>query len=176
MKPIKLLALFLLYLIVSCNQTDNKSADKKNPEDSINVSNKNLFIATINDKKTEDSAPLIIFTKKDNNVKESISISGVFNDVNSHIGLQVVSDTGMLVPGKYSLQQKNEKQTNGRYETNINGGSTAAENTLYKATGIVDIISIDTASKKIEANVEMDAVNKAKQKVHITGHVKSTYK
>ncbi len=140
------------------------------------MSNKNIFTATINNKETEDNAPLIILKKDDKTLKESISISGVFNDANSHIGLLVVKDSGALSPGKYLLQQQNEKQSNGRYETNINGGTIAIENTLYTAAGSVNIICIDTSAKKIEADFEMDAVNKAKQKVHITGHVNSRYK
>jgi hypothetical protein len=176
MKPKKLLALLLLYFIIGCNQTDNKSAEKNASSDSVNVTNKNVLTATINAIKAEDNAPLIIFKKKTDTSKESISISGVFNEANSHIGLLIVSDTGILSPGKYQLQQKNEKLTNGRYETNINGGATAPENTLFKATGTVNIISIDTIAKKIVADFEMDAVNKAKEKVHITGHVKSVYK
>ena len=176
MKPTKLLAAFFFYFIISCNQTDNKSAEKKASSDSVNVTNKNILTATIDTTKAEDNAPLIIFNKKTDSTKESISISGVFNAANSHIGLLVVNDTGILSPGKYLLQQNDQKLTNGRYETNINGGTTAIENTLYKTTGSVTIISIDTVTKKIKADFEIDAVNKAQQKVHITGYVNSGYR
>ena len=176
MRTKKLPALFLVCFIISCNQSDNKSADKKASSDSVNVAKTNTLTATINATKAEDNAPLIIFNKKTDSTKESISISGVFNAANSHIGLLVVNDTGILSPGKYLLQQNDQKLTNGRYETNINGGTTAIENTLYKTTGIVTIISLDTVTKKIKADFEIDAVNKAQHKVHITGYVNSNYR
>ena len=47
---------------------------------------------------------------------------------------------------------------------------------LYKAKGTVNITIFDTATKTIEADIEMDAINKIQQKVHITAHVSSNYK
>ena len=166
----------LILILFSCNNADNKTSDKSSSSDTEKNINKNSISVNIDSIQNEDVSPLILFNKKTDTSKESISISGVFNAANSHIGLLIVSDTGILSPGKYQLQQKNETLTNGRYETNINGGAIAPENTLYKATGTVNIISIDTSAKKIKADFEMDAVNKAKEKVHITGHVNSTYK
>ncbi len=166
----------LILIFFSCNNADNSASEKSSSSGTEKNINKNSISVNIDSMKNEDNSPLILFNKKTDTSKESISISGVFNAANSHIGLLIVSDTGILSPGKYQLQQKNEKLTNGRYETNINGGATAPENTLYKATGAANIISIDTLTKKIVADFEMDAVNKAKEKVHLTGHVNSTYK
>src|ERR1035437_4530907 len=176
MRNKELILLVGIFLVAGCNSNDTKVADKKATADSVNITNGNLFSADINGIKTVDKSPLILFKKNNAHKKESVSISGVFNDVNSHIGLLLVKDTGVLSPGKYLLQQKDDKKTNGRYETNINGGTTKIENTLYKATGTVNIMTFDTASKKIEADVDMDAVNKIQQKVHITAHVSSNYK
>ena len=78
--------------------------------------------------------------------------------------------------GKYLLHQKDDKKTNGRYETNINGGTTKIENTLYIATGTVNVTTFDTTTKKIEADIDMDAENKIQQRVHITAHVSSNYR
>lgn len=171
-----MILLLVFFLVAGCNNNDIKVGDKKNIQDDVNVANSNLFAAIINGIKTIDKTPLIIFKKAIDKEKESLSISGVFNDVSSHIGLMLVKDTGILSVGKYLIQQKDGKKTNGRYETNINGGATQIENTLYKTTGTVNVTTFDTAAKKIEADIEMDAVNKIQQKVHITAHVSSHYK
>jgi hypothetical protein len=176
MKNKELILLLSIFLIAGCNNNDTKVADKKPLSDSVSIDNSNLFSADINGIKTIDKSPLILFKKNSADKKESMSISSVFNDINSHIGLLLVKDTGILSPGKYLLQQKDDKKTNGRYETNINGGTTKIENSLYKTTGTVNIIIFDTATKKIEADIEMDAVNIIQQKVHITAHVSSNYK
>lgn len=176
MKKKELIILIGFFLIAGCNSNDIKVADKKATADSVNITNANLFSADINGIKTIDKSPLILFKKSSTDKKESVSISGVFNDVNSHIGLLLIKDTGNLSSGKYLLQQKDDKKTNGRYETNINGGTIPIENTLYNAAGTINIISIDTIAKKIIADVDMDAVNKIQQKVHITAHISSGYK
>jgi hypothetical protein len=174
MKKNEMILLVGFFLVTGCNNGDTKVADKKIP-DGVSVSNSNLFEANINGAKTVDKSPLIIFKKATEKERESLSISGVFNELNSHIGLVVVNDTGNLSAGKYMLQQ-NAKKTTGRYETNINGGSTDPENTLYKATGTVTVINIDTMAKKITADVDMYAINKIKEKVHISAHVNSSFK
>ena len=171
----KLILLAGIFFVAGCNSSDKKVADKKNLSDTVNITNSNLFTADINGKKTTDKSPLIILRKDAGKEKESASISGVFNDLNSHIGLVIVKDTGNLSAGKYLLQQDAKKST-GRYETNINGGSIAPENTLYRATGTVNIINIDIVAKKIIVDIDMDAVNKLHEKVHITAHVNSSFK
>jgi len=175
MKNKELILLIGIYFFAGCNN-DTKVADKKPSADSANIDNSILFSANINGVKTVDRSPLILYKKRSAKEKESVSISGVFSDLNSHIGLVLVKDSGDFSPGKYLLHQKDNKKTNGRYETNINGGTTQIENTLYKATGTVNITTFDTRTKKIEADIEMDAVNKIQQKVHITAHVSSNYK
>lgn len=176
MKNKELIIIIWIYSVVSCNNNDTKVADKNASKDSTIVTNNISFSAVINGATTVDKSPLILYKKRNAKEKETVSISGVFNDVNSHIGLLIAKDTGDFSPGKYLLQQKDENKTNGRYETNINGGTTQIENTLYRATGTVKIITFDTAIKKIEADIEMDAVNKIQQKVHITAHVSGNYK
>lgn len=176
MKIKELILLTGILLVAGCNNNDKKVAEKNATTDSVNVTNGNLFSADINGTKTVDKAPLVLFKKNNDDNKESVSISGVFNNVNSHIGLLLVKETGDLSPGKYLLQEKDDNKTNGRYETNINGGTAQIENTLYKAAGTVNITTFDTATKKIEADIEMDAINKIQQKVHITAHVSSNYK
>ena len=176
MKNKELIIIIWIFFVVSCNNNDTKVADKNSSKDSTTINKSMLFSAVINGATTIDKSPLILYKKRNAKEKETVSISGVFNDANSHIGLLLVKDTGDFSPGKYLLQQKDENKTNGRYETNIKGGTTQIENTLYKATGTVNIITFDTAIKKIEADIEMDAVNKIQQKVHITAHVSGNYK
>lgn len=176
MKIKELILLIGILLVAGCSNNDSKVTDKNATTDSVTVTNVNLFSADINGIKAIDKSPLILFKKSSADKKESLSISGVFNDVNSHIGLLLVKDTGNLSVGTYLLQQKDDRKTNARYETNINGGTTEIENTLYKATGSVNVTTFDTATKKIEADIEMNAVNKIQQKVHITAHVSSNYK
>lgn len=171
-----LILLFGVLLVAGCTNNDSKVADKNARADSMKVPKTNLFSADINGIKAVDTTPLILFTKRNADTKESLSISGVFKDVNSHIGLLLVKDTGTISVGKYLLHQKDDKKTNGRYETNINGGTTKIENTLYLATGTVNVTTFDTTTKKIEADIEMDAENKIQQRVHITGHVSSNYR
>ena len=176
MKNKELIIIIWIFLGVGCNHNDTKIADEKVLTDSTTITNSMLFYADINGVTTIDKSPLILYKKRNAKEKETVSISAVFNDANSHIGLLIVKDTGDFSSGKYLLQQKDENKTNGRYETNINGGTTKIENTLYRATGTVNVITFDTAIKKIEADLEMDAVNKIQQKVHITAHVSSNYK
>jgi|GEM_PF-6619800 len=176
MKNKELIIIIWIFFVVSCNNNDTKVADKNASKDSTIVTNNISFYAVINGATTIDKSPLILYKKRNAKEKETVSISGVFNDVNSHIGLLLVKDTGDFSPGKYLLQQKDENKTNGRYETNINGGTTQIENTLYRAIGTVNVITFDTAIKKIEADIELDAVNKIQQKVHITAHVSGNYK
>ena len=168
--------LIWIFLMTGCNNKDTKITDKKVSTDSTTITNSMLFSADINGATAIDTAPLILYKKRNANEKEMVSISGVFNNTNSHIGLLLVKDTGDFSPGKYLLQQKDETKTNGRYETNINGGTSQIENTLFRATGTVNVITFDTAIKKIEADIELDAVNKIQQKVHITAHVSGNYK
>jgi hypothetical protein len=176
MKNKELILLLSIFLIAGCNNNDTKVADKKPLSDSVSIGNSNLFSANINGIKTIDKFPLIIFKKSSADKKESVSISGVFNNVDCHIGLLLVKDIGNLCPGKYLLQQNDDTKTNGRYETDINGGTTKLENTLYKTTGTINVTTFDTATKNIEADIEMDAVNKIQQKVHIIAHLNSNYK
>ena len=163
MKNNELIIIIWIFLVVGCSNNDTKVVDKNASTDSITISNSMLFSAVINGSTTIDKSPLILYKKRNAKEKETVSISGVFNDANSHIGLLIVKDTGDFSPGKYLLQQKDENKTNGRYETNINGGTTQIENTLYKATGTVNITIFDTAAKKIEADIVMDAVNKIQE-------------
>lgn len=165
-----------ILIVVSCNNNHKKVVVELPSKDSVHNYKSNFFTADINGRKTIDSFPLIIFRKNNFPIKERLTISGVFKDIDSHIGLVLVKDSGSILPGRFLLQEKDDEKTNARYETNINGGAIPIENTLYKASGTITVTAFDTAVKRIEADIEMDAVNKINRKVHIIGHISSNYK